>query len=55
MCYAREGYINRAEQWLQKAESLTHGSPRHKVIFFSNMACIYKQKGHADRAIGSLA
>jgi len=54
MCYAREGYINRAEKWLTKAETLTHENHKNTIIFHSNMACIFKQKNDLDTAIKHL-
>ena len=54
MRFAKEGYVEKALHWLQKAEPSTINNQRYAIIFHNNLACIYKQKQDLPTAISHL-
>ena len=50
MKYAQDGFVDKAEHWLLKAEDLVKNNDKLAVIYHSNLACIYKNKPNLDKA-----
>lgn len=51
MKYAKEGYLDFAQSWLNKSQTYSCANPKLAIILNSNLSCVYKKLKDYDKAL----